>query len=61
MKKFTLRLDEETKKKLQVIAQHEHRSVSSYIISLAEKCVRDHEAVHGPIPPAKDDERPPTA
>ena len=55
MKKFTLRLDEETKKKLQVIAQHEHRSVNSKIISLAEKCVRDHESVHGPIPSVKDD------
>ena len=54
MKKFTLRLDEETRKKLQVIAQHEHRTVNSQIISLAEKCVREHEAVHGPIPPAKD-------
>ena len=53
MKKFTLRLEEVTLKKLQKIAEREHRSVNEQIILLAQTCVHEFEAEHGLIPPAK--------
>ena len=53
MKRFTLRLDETTLQKLQKIAEQEHHSVNEQIILLAQACVHEFEAKHGPIPPSK--------
>ena len=50
MKQFTLRLEESTLKKLQKIAECEHRTVNEQIILLTQACVHDFEKRHGSIP-----------
>ena len=53
MKRFTLRLDEITFKKLQKITEQEDRSINDQIISLAQACVCEFEAKHREIPSIK--------
>lgn len=50
MKQFTLRLEESTLKKLQKIAEREHRTVNEQIILLTQAYVYDFEKRHGSIP-----------
>jgi hypothetical protein len=46
---FTLRIIEENYKKLQAIAEHEHRSMAAQIEYLIQECIVEYEAKHGPI------------
>ena len=52
-KHLSIRMDEELHDKFQMVAAYEGRSMSSQVIQLILKCVRDFEKEHGPI--AKDD------
>ena len=52
-KHLSIRMDEELHNKFQMVAAYEGRSMSSQVIQLILKCVRDFEKEHGPI--TKDD------
>lgn len=50
-KVYPVRLDEEVKRKLEVVAKHERRKPSDYVRLLIEDAIAAYEAKHGPIPP----------
>ena len=49
-KHLSIRMDEEMHDKFQYIAAYEGRSMSGQILYLIQKCVREFEREHGPIP-----------
>lgn len=48
-KHLSIRMDEKLHDKFQVVAAYEGRSMSSQIIQLIQKCVRDFEKENGDI------------
>ena len=46
---ITVSLDGETKEKLRLLAQLDHRSLSGQVRHLIRVCIRTYEKEHGPI------------
>lgn len=46
---ITVGLDGETKEKLRLLAQLDHRSLSGQVRHLIRVCIRTYEKEHGPI------------
>ena len=49
-KHLSIRMEEEAHDKFQYIAAYEGRSMSGQILYLIQKCIREFEKEHGPIP-----------
>jgi hypothetical protein len=49
IKSLSIRIDEDTLRKLHMVADYEGRSANSQILILIRRCIETFEAEHGPI------------
>ena len=48
-KHLSLRLDDETRRRLKYVSQYEGRSINGQVMHLINLCISDFEREHGPI------------
>lgn len=48
-KHLSLRLDDETRRRLKYVSQYEGRSINGQVMHLINRCISDFEKEHGPI------------
>jgi hypothetical protein len=51
---FTLRIIKDNYEKLQIISEHEHRSMAAQIEYLIQECIAKYETEHGMVPLSPD-------